>query len=174
MVSALIAGDKTQTRRLGTSPVRHYLPGDMLWVREGWSTAKRFDDLAPRDLAPCSVHYDADGAGRIGRRRASFHMPIWASRITLRVRRVFFEQLQSISSSDAIAEGIRRNPHGNCDHWLAYPAGSSAAGYISPRDSYRTLWDSLHKADGETWRDNPFVVALEFDVMRMNIERVKV
>ena len=34
MIKALIAGRKTQTRRLASSPLRRVKPGDSLWVRE--------------------------------------------------------------------------------------------------------------------------------------------
>lgn len=37
MVSALLAGRKTMTRRLVTSPLRKVLPGDRLWVRESFA-----------------------------------------------------------------------------------------------------------------------------------------
>lgn len=34
MVRALVAGRQTQTHRLATSPLRHCIPGDRLWVKE--------------------------------------------------------------------------------------------------------------------------------------------
>ncbi|MBX3603234.1 MAG: hypothetical protein KF863_21645 [Rubrivivax sp.] len=81
MVRALLAGTKTQTRRVckpqpdivaergtvvGVStpqdqqygrlgkalPCPYGQPGDRLWVREAWRTEPRFDATPPRDLAP--------------------------------------------------------------------------------------------------------------------------
>ncbi|MDP3351857.1 MAG: hypothetical protein Q8S92_22965 [Hydrogenophaga sp.] len=90
MVRALLAGTKTQTRRVvKPEPVRmadglpygngpawaHAEPGsvlmrcpygqrgDRLWVREAWRVSSRWDALPPRDLFPgtMTVAYDAGG-----------------------------------------------------------------------------------------------------------------
>lgn len=123
MVEAILAGRKTQTRRIArrnaagrverggrnwhvedaaaicASP--YGAAGDCLWVREThyvWNAGM------------------LDGSGKIIDYRAtepnspctwtpSIHMPRWASRITLNVVRVRLERLQDISDSDARAEG---------------------------------------------------------------------
>ena len=90
MVRALLAGRKTQTRRVikdapagewfadrvgpaewrwvapegrPTMPIRlPYAPGDRLWVREAWQTSPAYEDLAPSDLSEeCPILYLADG-----------------------------------------------------------------------------------------------------------------
>jgi hypothetical protein len=87
--------------------------------------------------------------------KPSLHMPRWASRILLEITDIRVERLQDISEDDAIAEGIKRSPHGNGDQWLDYPLGSSAAGWTDPRDSYKSLWESINGPD--SWDANPWV-----------------
>jgi len=128
MVRALLAGTKTQTRRvLNPQPaddgLYHELkpayralriaPSDRLWLREAWRCEARYDDFAPSELprgAP--IYYAADlnprdsEPGCAGRLRASMHMPRWASRLTLLVTERRVQRLQDISVEDAIAEGV--------------------------------------------------------------------
>jgi hypothetical protein len=159
MVRAILAGTKTQTRRViklkphhqiteredGSPwpwmydserdtdhwlPCPHGLPGDELWVRETWRTAKSLDDLSPSAIADrcqdagyrlpwAPLAYEADGHrnsywkgfefngdAQPGKTRVSIHMPQWASRITLRLTSVRVERLHAISQADALAEGI--------------------------------------------------------------------
>lgn len=123
MVRALLAGRKTQTRRLikpKTGPMEPgdilvswpadsfirqgakfrppYAPGDRLYVREAW---------AKDDLIPNGVRYVAtDAIHELRKKRPSIHMPRWASRLWLEVTEVRVQRLQDISEADAIAEGI--------------------------------------------------------------------
>ena len=152
-----------------------YSVGDLRWVREAWRTNRDFDHLAPRDIPGGStIQYDATGAtfdeGLSGRSRPGMFLPRWASRLTLRVTGVKVERLQNISKEDAIAEGIRRSPHGNGDQWLDYPEKSSAAGWTDPRDSYRSLWNAINGPDA--WAANPWVVAVTFETIKANIDTV--
>lgn len=130
MVRVLLAGDKTQTRRIVNpqpdydpgceppyvqKPCRYGYAGDKLYVRETWQHSNwpngPFDET-------CSVFYRADymndphgpdgelspeGKYRIW--RPSIHMPRAASRILLEVTNVRVERLQNISEVDAKAEG---------------------------------------------------------------------
>lgn len=121
-------------------------PGDRLWVREAFRLTSDFDGDSPTRVgercldagyrAPWApVRYEVDGAERdwrwvgtppghevtAGRARASMHMPRWASRITLEITGVRAERLQSISESDARAEGVTIEDH----HMRGYCAGRS-------------------------------------------------
>ena len=130
MVQALLAGTKTQTRRVvkithrtpglaaclepadpawvRTKPAAELCPygkpGDRLWVRETWAWFGNERD-------PSEVLYRADGHTKLydgyGGWRPSIHMPRWASRITLEVTDVRVERLQAISVDDLLAEGVR-------------------------------------------------------------------
>lgn len=159
MVRALLAGSKTQTRRLVKfqgKDLETFLglknqaaccpygqPGDRLWVRETFS-----DDWCEYGHP---VQYRADGeldsdmfdAGV--KWRPSIHMPRLASRITLEVTGVRVEQLQDISRGEAMAEGC---PFPNMSHG------------DDPRRWYADLWEQIN-GDG-SWEANPWVWVVEF------------
>ncbi|ASY68853.1 hypothetical protein [Sinorhizobium fredii] len=145
-------------------------PGDRIWVKETWAKVGDNDD----DIHACPdlcrhAYYRADSVlPEALKWRPSIFMQRWSSRITLPVTSVKIEHLQDISEEDAIAEGIARNPHGNGDQWLDYPAGSSAAGWLDPRQSYRSLWQHINGP--ASWEENPWVLAYSFDVQRKNID----
>jgi hypothetical protein len=71
------------------------------------------------------------------------------------------ERLQEISEEDAVNEGIERITHiGPCRAmgWRDYTGG---AGFMSPIESYRTLWNQLNNKSGRRWEDNLWVWALD-------------
>lgn len=197
MVRALLAGTKTQTRRLvkpdmaaafdraGEKLLRRfpnqnggpYAPGDRLWVREAFArVGDEEDDVhACPDLRVWS-YYKADNVvPEQYRWRPSIHLPRWASRLTLTVTDVRAQRLQDISEEDAIAEGIERinDPRGIC--WRSYETLSNGKPHphsIVPNRSavisYRELWNSLHGPDA--WDANPWVWAISFSVAHHNID----
>ena len=162
MVRALLAGIKTQTRRLVKynnmlgepaewcssvaepgwihicGDFRRFCPygqpGGRLWVRETW-----------RSMGKCNkgtdvVFYRADGHVD-GPWRPSIFMPRWASRITLEITEVRVQRLQEISEADARAEGAKHMP----DH----------------RWHFREIWDSIN-GKKYPWASNPWVWCLTF------------
>ncbi len=172
MVRALLAGNKTQTRRLATSPLRRVKAGDRLYAREHWRVSSAQNAVAPRDLPKdLSVEFIADGLGYLeGKHRQGMHMPRWAYRLTLIVEDVKFEPLVGISDADAIAEGI--GVAEEVPSYRRYFVSLGGETFISahPAECYARLWSSLHNADGQCWSDNPDVVALTFRVERGNID----
>lgn len=123
--------------------------------------------------------------------RPSIHMPRWASRITLAVTAVRVQRLQDISEADARAEGIvwldpteedyrwareRGFPTSDMDGVWTVP-GMRAVGAdiwgVNPQQCYHLLWDTLHTKPGERWDDNPWIVAVTFDVDLRNIDAVR-
>lgn len=136
----------------------HFTVGNLLWVREAWTTRQGLDETKPSDMSPSqSIGYIADDEGPwLGRTRASIHMPRWASRLTLLVTDVRVQGLREIGEIDAFCEGcIPQDKSG-----IAIP-------------DFRTLWDSINgKTPGKAWANNPWVVALTFQVLKCNIDEV--
>jgi len=171
MVRAILAGTKTQTRRVAKGEALRWLvrdgftpgfvadpgnrlcpygqPGDRLWVREShWWFKDEHDPVTgyfPPPLTIEDVEYRADGEKPGRAWRPSIHMPRWASRITLEVTSVRVERLQDISEADAISEGIPTSD-------------------VSPPDAcrfaYRLLWESINGPG--SWDANPFVWVVSF------------
>ena len=162
MALAVLAGYKTQTRRVVTGEVCPYgLPGDRLLGREGWRTVAEADALPPRELTPAHrVWYEADGLDQAGagRYRPGMFMPRWASRISLVVVQVRVERLQDISEADAIAEGIERYPNNPGRFLSKHRPGLN---YPSARAAYADLWDSINGPG--SWATHPLVWAITFE-----------
>jgi hypothetical protein len=135
MVKALLAGRKTQTRRLAwryrkegeyegrdvltvqPTPWQWAKPGDRLWVRENlkWSEFRQWwlyaADDKPVELNDDDPRVPAMVAWAHHREQdycPSIHMPRWASRVTLTVTDVRRHPLNDITDDDAQAEGIVR------------------------------------------------------------------
>ncbi len=167
MVRAILAGRKTQTRRVvrpqppagfdgSIEQYGLYAPGDHLWVREA------FANIAIAGYPP-TWFYRADGEelppydGRCvdNRWRPSIHMPREAARILLELTAVHIEPLQEISDADANAEGFET------------PATLYADEPLSeqwPNLRFAKFWDSLNAERGYGWDANPWVWVLTFKV----------
>ena len=150
MVRALVAGTKTQTRRLckepGAAPP-YGAPGDRLWVKETWAAPHAADHLKPSEVPRDQpIRYAADGDLGDWRARPSLFMPRWASRITLEVTAVRVERLQAIGVDDAHAEGVAH----------ATP-GTPGVDAVS---AYRAVWETIHGP--RAWEADPWVWVVSF------------
>lgn len=137
------------------------LPEGVTYIRQGMVRQQNgsFVDLATCDV-PCGVWYRADRDEKPlphSRWTPSIHMPRWASRIWLSVSEVRVQRLQEISEADSFAEGVE----------LPKRDGQVT---MTAKDSYKRLWDSLHTEPGTRWEDNPWIVAVTFEVNHGNID----
>lgn len=182
MVLALLAGRKTMTRRLASSPLRRAKPGDRLWGRENLAQRVAITLLGtPAKNGVREALYAADkaevvdpngfnfcpwwkGAGGL----PSIHMPRWASRLTLVVTATKIERLQDITEEDCIAEGVAQQFSGG--YGVRVEAGYLHSG-LSARETFTSLWCDLHGPNG--WNENPELVALTFTVHKQNIDELK-
>lgn len=183
MVRAILAGEKTQTRRvMKHQPQRVVVTGfgPMLAIQQPrgqdrwlWPNArdeviascpygKPGDKLWVREtwsrhigsFGECfEYYYRATDDDGFGPWKPSIHMPREACRIMLEVTDVRVEKLQTISAEDAQAEGIEARD----DAWRCY---TSSAITHDPRCAFADLWESIN---GPTsWNANPWVWALTF------------
>jgi hypothetical protein len=139
LVRAILAGRKTQTRRL-VRPVpvtppqapdcKTAQPGEWLYVREPWA---RLDS---------GYRYAADRAPASGGFKPGMYMPRDAARLFLFVTEVHVHRLNDITPSDIAAEGV------------------------PPGMSFEQLWNTFFTKPGETWLDNPWVWAIHFRMKR--------
>lgn len=180
MVRALLAGTKTQTRRVVKSqPSDSHIGGASCYAEQGeWVWLDGYDGSivsrmgrcpygAPgdtlwvretwlRDIYTGGFQYFADHPAPSGPKwKPSIHMPRWASRITLEVTGVRVERLHDISEADARAEGIVpfRDGHGWHTEEGRHYAGSAI-------DAYLNLWAEINGE--ESAKANPFVWSIEF------------
>jgi len=175
MVRAILAGTKTQTRRVEWKPRRQngpvpadvtYLPdfttyrstcpygqpGDRLWVRESFIHEPAdycWEASVSIPSRPASTVYRADFPhSQPGEGwKPSIHMPRQLCRLVLEITRVRVERLQAISDEDAAAEGWPEPP----------PDGTSHA---APRAWYAALWESINGPS--SWAADPWVWVVEF------------
>ncbi|WP_374335060.1 hypothetical protein [Methyloversatilis sp.] len=185
MVRAILAGTKTQTRRVvkpqpqmvtdrtikpwdGDADALLSLltktgkscpygqPGDRLWVREAFCDARKA--LLGRVL------YRASGDVACGW-QPSIHMPRELSRILLDVTAVRVERLQDISEPDAKAEGVTTiwpdgpRDDGGPNHYTVDVDHGHLNGPTAAT-VYRMLWEWIN---GEgSWDANPWVWVVQF------------
>lgn len=173
MVRAILAGRKTETRRLANRTnafgliTRPYEEGDVLYVRETWdflpciTCMERDCSLKPAVYEDAEAItegcwiYRADGENPVfmcGHNwRPSIHMPKQAARIFLKVTKVSCQNLQDITDVDARAEGL-----GDPD--VIYTNGALSCMFADIWDS--TMPKSRLARDG--WAANPSVWVFRF------------
>lgn len=93
--------------------------------------------------------------------KPSIHMPRWRSRITLEVTGVRAERVQEISEADARAEGIT---DGGCVNCGEHEPCGCAIPQPDARDAFCRLWGEINGP--ESWMANPWVWVVSFSVMK--------
>ena len=170
---------KAVTRRLSKQWLK-VKAGDWLWVREthaimsvdtGTVSIARAERMPAgktltetdggleviqvnrEDWAWALNHIDSE------RWRPSIFMPRWACRIELEcMEDARAERLQDITEAEARLEGVEAciGHHGFRNYGCAPHAAINH--YADARDSFQSLWSTLHNKPGERWEDNPELV----------------
>jgi len=177
MVRALLAGSKTQTRRLVKARAAPYgAAGDRLYVRETWCEWASREARYRADFKPRYGAHERDMPGmieRVEQWKPSIFMPRWASRILLDVTSVRVEKLQAITEEDARAEGLTRLSKDGGRTWKWGLAdrdglpGTDDDGMewqdwdVDARRPYAKLWDRIN-GDRAPWESDPMVWVIGF------------
>ena len=170
MVRAILAGNKTQTRR-PIKPIpegiarrgRHSWPvdadgrpiecklaqvGEPLWVREPWREATG-------TRRGRGIEYEADlgPAAAVLQRpwRAGRFLPRTGSRITLMVKTLYPQRLGELTPQDAVAEGM--------------PPALLADDPAAAIERFRALWDKVYAETEFSWSENPWVWVVRFKAL---------
>jgi hypothetical protein len=135
MVHSLLAGSKTQTRRLDKKGLAqasclYGARGDRIWVKEAF---KRSGDR---------IIWRADHPGLEGPWTSPLFLPRKDTRILLELTSTDRQRLHDVSDADARAEGMACNRQG------------------SARDWFMGQWQAVHGAGA--WDLNPLVWVLRF------------
>lgn len=179
MVRAILAGSKTQTRRVAMhtvcgvrlarlafdpAPELAICPygksGDRLWVRETFSRCgcpNCWNTWPAKPKRP--GHFPAYRATAESGLTdlvwtPSIFMPRWASRLSVEITEVRVERLQDISNDDCRAEGISDG--------AAFEYSLNDVNDYPRRQAYRALWDNLNAGRGYGWDVNPWVWVVSF------------
>lgn len=167
MVRAILARQKTQTRRLVTDKhlrkfgldARAYKSldsspyggvGNRIWVKETWAVSKLLDRVKPRELpAGLPIAYRAEDyqnqIADVGKWRTPLFMCEALSRITLVIDGVRIERLNDCTTMDAQAEGVGGQEHSESEDFIAL---------------YKNSWEVIHGS--KSWELNPFVWVITF------------
>jgi len=132
-------------------PCPYGKPGDRLWVRETFHTSligevgtsitykagpETTDDQPWHNFTSSVDAYEWTSHKYKKHWMPSIHMPRWASRITLEVESVRVEQLENLSESDAVCEGV-----------------------VNVKE-FANLWESINGPG--SWNKNPWVWCISF------------
>ena len=144
-----------------------YKVGDLLYVRETWTTKCSFCE---EECGVCNTPfylYRAECDDEDIKWKPSIHMPKEAARIWLKVTDVRVERLHDITEEQALKEGCKGIP---CDHKYAGEHGCTDCmntGWLEPPLlDFMYLWDSIIKKEDLNkydWNVNPWVWVIEFE-----------
>jgi len=188
MVQAILAGNKTMTRRVikpqptFVNQVYNYAllmedenkpskeikgpygqPGDILWVRETWRNISVKPIECP--VYDYREYYSDKYYGPPIKWKPSIHMPKAAARIWLEVVSVRVERLNEITAIDAKHEGIGDLFLEDCaydDKYKNIPWNQEEGLAVH---QFARLWDSINAKRGYGWDTNPWVWVVEFKVL---------
>ena len=170
MITAILEGKKTQTRRIAKSNKPKYNVGDILWARETL-ILNYFDDGKPAYKADWKTE-KLKGLIQPPKWKPSIFMPRVAARIFLKVTAVRQERLNDISEADAISEGVLLYDGWQTKEYkkvvaLAHENGTKPPLGLTPCQRFGILWNRLNAKRGFDWYTNPLVWVYEFERLQL-------
>jgi hypothetical protein len=190
-VRAIIAGRKTQARRVVRLPfhdpvsgnelaeneivaaARRLCPdgaqGDRLWVRENlkrkedgrWYYAADDECVLPPQKQERDAAMTPLPPGNTPESQPASYMPRWAARLILQITGVRVQRLQDISIDDAVSEGPSCWACGGPIDGIGKKDCVCCGQKSAARASFVMLWEVTH-AQSEPWAFNPLVWVLTF------------
>lgn len=187
MFRAILAGNKTQTRRVIKPRYRKNETGLEVSIGNLGRYINIIDEHGchTRDYSPLyeigdilwvretwqenTIHnekdkkeipylYKADPDGVLLRSwKPSIHMPRKAARLFLEVKSVRVERLQDITGIDVLAEGI--------DNGRSKSIITEKCWENMQRESFAEIWNKYYAKRGYSWNSNPWVFVYEFEKM---------
>lgn len=194
MVRAILAGRKTQTRRVlrpqpKGSVIRYGkarghpadwesdagecypLPvwaGDRRWVREAWRGEARHDDRAPSEIKFGYLQYRADNSVRCVSMREQLGWGRWRSPMHM----PRWASRITLRVTDVRVERVQEISEDDAKAEGVTPLDDAPPGgvqFYNPRHhraAFRDLWDSINAPRGFGWGANPWVCAISFEVVQ--------
>ena len=169
---------------------------DVLWVRETCrAVSSEWLDVVEYEADNCQLQpmpNTSEGAdlwfdlwsyrGKEGATVPSIHMPKWACRLKLKVKRVWVERVQEITEDGAISEGVDiESDHASLMiNMQSQPYPNDLERGSVELTLFRNLWNSIYDRvpvrddDGKivsydeslAWKNNPWVWCCEFEVIK--------
>jgi hypothetical protein len=135
------------------------LVGDILYVREAFAVGVfgviYRDDCGKKISDNCWKHRTLGSLIDVHKWTPSIHMPRWASRIDLRVKRVWVERVEDISEEDAKAEGVEYTKDGPLRWHVRF--GGAWHNFMTAKGAFIALYESIYGPG------NPWVWCCEFE-----------
>ena len=155
MLAAVMEGRKTQTRR--PMKIQPVLNGNWWEVYgAGWGKNTKSMPAVPGHSLANNCPYGklkdvinyADKDGNIKGK--------------IEITDVWIQQIQEISPSDAIAEGIEAGRYENEGNWLGgFYIPNSNQSYITAKNAFKELWSSIYGIS--SWRNNEWSWVITFE-----------
>jgi len=149
MFNAVIAGQKTQTRRIcqHQNSVARYKPGDIVYLKEPFYIIPETGRLVYRYSCFSTLPQKAW--------KNKLFMPASAARYFIKIKDVRVERLLDISEADAKAEGVQKGRF----------VGYGKIGMTSYKEGFLDLFFTINR-DLKTY--NPWVFVYEFELATSN------
>ena len=180
MVKAILAGRKTQTRRVikpqpdedggidacnnvfdDNTPYCPYQIGQTLWVRETWKMSTGVL-INGKSVLIYKADCDKETSEKITHWKSSIFMPRQVARIFIKAINVRVERIQDISQKDINKEGLWHYSSEYRQEICKWRDCVSAIHQIRKK-YFKKLWDSLNKKRDFGWDENPWVWVIEFE-----------
>ena len=171
MALALLAGNKTQTRRVA-NPSKLENPAwkidDLICVKEAWGLIAGNNE---KEMSWSIAYKDYSGSSDIEKWHSPSSIPRAASRLTLKVKGVRHEIMQDISDEDIESMGVWSAIRDGRKCYLDYYKTTNSQIWWLPSaiDAFESYWECVY---GLEFKDSQYVWVIDFEVINKNVDLV--